>query len=99
MILSDQFTRDLEKTIEVAKAQKYVPTYFMQMLAEHGGVETAKRLLASTDPQPGLFRLYDLGLLSDSMEAVVIQKKYKSLFTAEELQQAHKRLHELGYIK
>ncbi len=42
-ILPAEFTQALEGTIQTAKAHKYVPTYFMQMLAEHGGVETAKR--------------------------------------------------------
>ena len=71
----------------------------MQMLGEHGGVETARRLLASREPQQGLFELYRLDLLHESMEAVVLQAKFRSLFTQQELAEAHRRLEELGYFK
>ena len=69
------------------------------MLEEHGGVETAKGLLAKSEPQTGLFELWQLNLLHESMEAVVLQEKFKSLFTEDELAEAHRRLEELGYFK
>ena len=52
----------------------------MQMLSEHGGLETARRLLAKDDPQAGLFRLYDIGLLDESLEAVVLRPKFPLTF-------------------
>ena len=70
----------------------------MQMLSEHGGLETARRLLAKDDPQAGLFRLYDIGLLDKSLEVVVLRPKFRSLFTEAELMEAHRRLEELGYF-
>lgn len=66
------------------------------MLAEHGGPETARRLIARRDPQAGLMTLWELGLLSDSMEAVMLRSKFKSLFTDEELAEAKQRLEDLG---
>jgi hypothetical protein len=42
------------------------------MLEAHGGKETAKRLLAKAEPQAGLFELWNLGLLHESLEAVVL---------------------------
>ena len=71
MGLEAEFTHALEGTIEAAKSRGYIPTYFMQMLSEHGGVETAKRLLAKSEPQTGLFELWNLGILHESMEAVI----------------------------
>lgn len=71
----------------------------MQMLAEHGGVGTARRLLAKSEPQEGLFELWRLDLLHESMEAVVVQEKYHSLFTQEELAEARRRLEKMGYFK
>ena len=71
----------------------------MQMLGEHGGVETARRLLASREPQQGLFELYRLDLLHESLEAVVLQAKFRSLFTQQEIVEAHRRLEELRYFK
>lgn len=99
MSLESEFTKALEGTIEAAKACGYVPTYFIQMLREYGGVETAKRLLANSEAQAGLFKLWELGLLHESMEAVVLQDKFRSLFTEVELAEAHRRLKELGYFK
>jgi len=99
MKLEEEFTRALEGTVEAAKARNYNPTYFMQMLGEHGGVETAKRLLAGKEPQTGLFELYHRELLHESMEAVVLQDKFRPLFTEKELVEAHRRLEELGYYQ
>lgn len=99
MSLEEEFTQALEDTIEAGKAKKYTPTYFMQMLGEYGGVGTAKRLLANKEPQTGLFKVYELGLLDQSMEAVVLRDKFRSLFIEPELAEAHRRLDELGYFK
>jgi len=76
MNLAAELTQALESTIEAAKARHYYPNYFMQMLGEHGGVETAKRLLAGKEPQSGLFELYHLNLLNESMEAIVLREKF-----------------------
>jgi hypothetical protein len=63
MSLEAEFTQALEGTIEAAKKRNYIPTYFIQMLKEHGGVETAKPLLAKSEPQSGLFELWRMDLL------------------------------------
>lgn len=99
MGLESEFTQALEGTIETAKAHGYIPTYFMQMLGEHGGKKTAEILLAKPGPQTGLSKLWELHLLRESMEAVVLQDKFRSLFTEIELSEAHRRLEELGYFK
>lgn len=98
MSLKFEFAQALEGTVDAAKKRGYVPTYFMQMLAEHGGVGTAKRLLAKSEPQEGLFELWRLNLLNESMEAVVVQEKYQTLFTEDEVAEANRRLEELGYF-
>jgi len=99
MSLEAEFTQALERTIEIAKEHKYVPTYFMQMLGEHGGVETARRLLTNKEAQTGLHKLWELNLLHESMEAVVLRDRFHSLFTPEELAEARRRLEALGYFK
>lgn len=100
MGLEAEFTQALEGTVEAAKSRGYIPTYFMQMLSEHGGVETAKRLLSKSEPQTGLFELWNLGILHESMEAVICDNpKYHQLFTPEEIEEAHRRLEDLGYFK
>jgi hypothetical protein len=95
----EELTEALRGTYEAARKRGYVATYFLQMLEEHGGVETAKRLLAKSELQTGLFELWKLGLLHESMEAVVLQEKFHSLFTEAELAEARRRLEELGFFK
>jgi hypothetical protein len=98
MKLEQEFTEALEGTIRAAKSKGYIPSYFIQMLAKHGGVNTAKRLLADKDTQSGLFTLWELGLLHESMEAIVLIEKFQSLFSLEELQEARNRLESLDYF-
>ena len=99
MSLEDELTQELRGTYEAARQRGYVATYFLQMLEEHGGRETARRLLAKSEPQSGLFELWQLNLLHESMEAVVLQEKYRELFTNDELAEAYRRLEELGYFR
>lgn len=97
--MEDDFTSALEETVIQARKAGYNPHYFDQMLQEHGGLETARRLIASDEPQSGLFELYHLRLLHTSMEAVMLDKKFRSLFSEEDLAEAHKRLDQLDYFK
>jgi hypothetical protein len=100
MGLKEEFTQSLEGTVEAAKSRGYIPTYFMQMLSEHGGVETAKRLLAKSEPQTGLFELWNLGILHESMEAVIFDNpRFYPFFEQSEVAEAHRRLEEFGYFK
>ncbi|MEN4013976.1 MAG: hypothetical protein ROW48_18245 [Bellilinea sp.] len=98
MTLEDELTSALRGTYEAARARGYIATYFIQMLEEHGGLETAKRLLAVSEPQTGLYKLWELHLLNESMEAVVLQERFQSLFTQTEINEARRRLDELGYF-
>lgn len=84
-------------TYEEGVKRGYYPTYFLRMLHEHGGVDTAKRLLATRDIQTGLMKLYELNLLRESMEFYVIQERFKSLFTDDEIAEAKRRLEELRF--
>lgn len=80
MTLEEEFEKELWRTIDVARKNDYIPSYFMQMLGEYGGVKTAKRLLSKQEIQQGLMTLAEKKLLEFSMEAVVLQEKYISLF-------------------
>lgn len=91
-----------EEMIGVYKQAKrecnYNATYFLQMVAEMGGVLAAKKLLDSPDISHGLIALWNCGRLELSMEALVLQPEWQPLFTAEELAVAKKRLTDLGYF-
>ena len=75
----------------------YRPTYFLGMVDQHGGVLAAKKLLHSSKHSKGLTRLWKLGRLDLSMEALVLKCPWKTLFTEAELQSARKRLTELDF--
>ncbi len=98
MSLETEFTIILRGSFENARDRGYVATYFLKMLEEYGGVETAKRLLAVSEPQTGLLRMWELNLLHESIEAVVLQERFSSLFTEGEIAEARRRLDELGYF-
>lgn len=82
---------------ENAREHDYFATYFKGMLDRYGGLETAHRLLAKKEIQAGLMKLWELGLLDQSMEALVIQERFGPLFTPAEIQEAQRRLAELDY--
>lgn len=99
MDLESEFTVVLHSSYEAARDRGYVATYFLQMLEEYGGIETAKRLLAVSQPQAGLFKMWELHLLDESVEAAVLKERFRSLFADSELAEARRRLNELGYFK
>lgn len=92
MDLAMMFQRELvEKMARAKKECKYNPTRFNQMLAQYGGVETAKRLIRESirtgNASDGFTTLHLVGRLDLSMEDSVCDPKYSELFTAEEIAQ------------
>ena len=96
--LEDEFRRAMFATYDEAKKLGYNANYFLQMLGDKPAVEVAKQLLSTRDIQAGLMRLWELGHLEISMEATVLQDRFASLFTPTEIEEARRRLNELGYF-
>ena len=98
MTLEDQFQQEMMGGIEYSKKElQYTPTYFLRMVYEHGAMNTAKMLLGDSAVQEGLMTLNNSGRLDLSMEAMVLDRKYRSLFTYEERKVARQRLEKLDY--
>jgi len=98
MKLADEFEQEaLEGCKVLSRRHHYTPTYFIQMVYEQGAVNAAKALLKSEKPSEGLFTLWELGRLDMSIEAMALMRKYRSLFTPEELATAKKRLDDLNH--
>jgi hypothetical protein len=76
---------------------RYNPSQFHRMLGELGGLATARTLLRAQDVSPGFLRLYEHGRLDLALEAIVIQPKWRALFSQEELNVARERLRKYGY--
>lgn len=74
----------------------YYPRRFRQMLAEHSGVETARRLNRGTATS-GLTALWEHKRLDLSVEALILRPEWKGLFSAEEQAIARKRLRDYNY--
>ena len=90
--LPDRFTAHLEADAD-ALYPRYKPNLYRQMIREHGGVGAAKRLLA--DPRHtsyGFEKLWELGELERSMEFAVLLPWFRELFSAEEQEEAERRL-------
>lgn len=75
----------------------YHATYFLRMVSEYGGLEAAKRLLATSKPSEGFTSLWESGRLDLSVEAHVIRPEFRPLFTDAEIATATQRLEDLGY--
>lgn len=93
----EQALRDVSEAAKRLKAP-YHPTAFRQMLAEHGGKGTADRLLASNNPSSGFTELFLRGRenLKLSVEYVVLQSPWRTLFTSDQLATARRRLLDVG---
>ncbi len=95
--LEAEFHSAMVSLYEKGKDLDYFANYFRQMLDRYGGVETANRLLADSEPQQGLYRLWELDALDISLEATVLQERFRMLFTDDERDEAKRRLADLGY--
>lgn len=80
-----------------AKDLGYNPTYFLRMIHEIGGLRTAKQLVLSATPSDGFLRLWEMGRLDLTVEALLLQPRFRTLVTAQEALAARKRLAEYGY--
>jgi hypothetical protein len=94
--LEELFTEAMLGIYEAAKKLKrpYHAPRFLRMVHEHGGKETADRLLGTSEPSDGFTELFLRGkeCLKISVEYVVLQNPWRELFTDEQLTIARKRL-------
>ena len=96
--LEAQFHQAMIDIYVIAKrACKYNATYFLGMVTEHGGLEAARRLLASENTSDGFGTLLLCGRLNLTVEAHVLKPEFRKLFTHEEIAVATKRLQEFNY--
>lgn len=85
------FAEQLMETYRQCERLGYKPTGMLQMIHDHGAIETAKRLLASA-PSDGFNRLALMNRLDLSIESIVQEEPWRRLFTDDELNRAARRL-------
>lgn len=96
--LALKFENELkDKMMRAKKECRYNPSRFNQMLSQYGGVETAKRLIASgrasNSASDGYTTLYLCGRLDLTMEESVCKTEYRNLFAQEEVDYCASLLH------
>lgn len=92
MTLEEKLQEDLEATIQELNDLKIGSSRFQQMLAENGGVDTAKILLQKKELSEGLIDLFDIGRQDLSVEHIALKPEYQEIFTETELAEAKRRL-------
>lgn len=74
----------------------YWGNYFLRSVKQHGGLATAQRMLSkkmkNPSEQKGFRALIEAGRPDLSLENLVLQQRFLSLFTKEELAEAKRRL-------
>ena len=94
--LAERFEKRLRESVPVVIELGYNPTVFVGLLERYGGVQTAKRLIAEGEIQYGFKRLAALGRLDLTMEQIMLEPEFASLFTEGELAAARWRLDQLS---
>ncbi len=75
----------------------YRPTQFKQMLSAQGGNATVRQLLAKGKPSEGFTRLWELGCLNLTVEALVVETKWRPFIDSILVQQAERLLTQSRY--
>jgi hypothetical protein len=96
-----EFDQEMLNVYQRAHSEaNYNATRFLQMLHEHGGLETAKILLHSANVSEGYTALWERGRLDLTVEAVIHDNpKWHPLFTQDDLAICSKRLIEYRYLQ
>lgn len=75
----------------------YQPSYFLQMVNEKKGKQTAIELITATKPSDGFTKLWELKRLDLTVEALALTPPWNELFKPDVLALARKRLKAYGY--
>ena len=97
--LHKQFDQAMVRIYHRARSEAgYTATIFFGVVADRGGVATAKYLINRNQPSDGYTHLYQRGRLDLTVEAMIVENPiWHGLFAEEELIKARKRLRGYGY--
>lgn len=80
------------RAVDECRKIGYNPTRFQVMLKQHGAVGALSRLLDSPEVSEGFKKLFEMGRLDLSAEAIALRPEFQRHFTSEQLDRARKRL-------
>lgn len=93
-----EFESEMKGIYERARREaNYNATYFLSMVAEHGGLATARKLLHAPAVSDGFAALWERGRLDLSVEAIILQPRFAELFDDVDISTAQRRLNQFGY--
>jgi hypothetical protein len=96
--LESRFHSAMAQIYTRAKSEAgYNATRYLQMVAEMGGLVTAKQLLHSSGVSEGFTHLWERGRLDLSVEALILSSEWEPLFTSDERRVARDRLESYGF--
>ncbi|MBX6166802.1 MAG: DUF262 domain-containing protein [Thermobispora bispora] len=96
--LRAEFDAAMRSIYDRARSEaNYHASYFLSMLAEHGSLETARKLLRSPAVSDGFAALWERGRLDLTVEALVVQPRFAELFAPAEIEVARHRLDQFGW--
>ncbi|GAA3284079.1 hypothetical protein GCM10020218_041690 [Dactylosporangium vinaceum] len=91
--LEADFHQTMVRVYEQARDEAgYNATLFRSMVADKGGLATARQLLAASTVSDGFTALWERGRLDLSVEAAVVRPQFAPLFTDREIETAQTRL-------
>ena len=91
------FHQEMLRIYKEAATFGYRPAYFLRMVNELGGLAAAQQLLRDGTVSDGFVRLWSESRLDISVEAVVLDPRWRDLFTPNELDVARRRLEDAGF--
>jgi ATP-dependent Clp protease ATP-binding subunit ClpA len=93
----EAFANDLLNACKIQIIQlRFHPSALLQMVAEKGAVAAAKHFLNIAEPSHDFIKMCELKRLDLTIETHVINPRYHSLFTPEEIEKARKRISDYG---
>ena len=94
---NEDFTEYLRGSVREAERLKYFPNRFKGMLEAGGGFDTVKRILESGKPSEGFKKLWELGRLDLTCEAIIVETKWRPYFDQHLIARAEKLLRGVSY--
>ena len=92
-----EFDRAVLASIDTCLEQlRYNPRYFRVMVNQYGAVGATRRLLRAPAVSDGFVKLWQLGRLDLTAEALVADPRFSRLFDDDEVRTARLRLDEYG---
>ncbi len=79
------------------KEMRYNAGYLRSLIAQYGGLDAARRIIAIEEPSEGLTKLALAEHLELSVQWLMLEPHYASLFIADELRTAWDQLNEWHY--